>query len=68
MTPLRNLQMHGAFIAAFTSKNNGWQSKKFIPQLAIDIEFFIAQLSIQNQRRSRSCVRLTGHLAIESLM
>jgi len=28
LTPLRNLQMRGAFIAAFKVKNDGWRSKQ----------------------------------------
>jgi hypothetical protein len=36
-TPLRYLQMRGAFIVAFISKKiMGDNQKKFIPQLAID--------------------------------
>jgi hypothetical protein len=46
--------------------------KKFIPQLAIDTEFFhsvfVNPCTMQNQRRSRRSVRLTVHLAIESEM
>ncbi len=29
----------GAFIAALQVKNDGWRSKKFIPQLASDTEY-----------------------------
>ncbi len=41
LTPLRNLQMRGAFIATFTSEKR-WDDdqKKFILQVAIDTEFF----------------------------
>jgi hypothetical protein len=45
--------------------------KKFIPQLAIDTEFFhsafVKPCSMQNQRRSQRCA-LTAHLAIECLI
>ena len=46
--------------------------KKFIPQLAIDIQFFhsafVKPYTIENQRHSQSGVRLTAHLVIECLM
>jgi hypothetical protein len=37
---LRNLKRCGAFIAAFTSEKKDDNQKKFIPQLAIDTEFY----------------------------
>jgi hypothetical protein len=37
---LHNLQRRGAFIAAFLSEKRWMTIKKFIPQLAIDTEFF----------------------------
>jgi hypothetical protein len=41
ITPSRNLQMHGALTAAFTSKKKmDDDHKKFIPQLANDTKFF----------------------------
>jgi hypothetical protein len=41
LTPLRILQMRRAFIAAFTSeKTMDDNQKKFIPQLAINTDFF----------------------------
>jgi hypothetical protein len=40
ITPLRNLQISGAFIAAFTSEKQWMTIKKFIPQLAIGTKFF----------------------------
>jgi hypothetical protein len=41
LTSLHNLQMCVAFIAAFTSKKTMEDDqKKFIPQLAIETEFF----------------------------
>ncbi len=50
------------------AKNDGW----LIPQLAIDTDFFhsavVNPCTMWNQRRSRSGVCLTAHLAIESLM
>ncbi len=46
--------------------------KRFIPPLAIDNAFFrsafVNPCTMYNQRRSRSGVRLTAHLAIKSLM
>jgi hypothetical protein len=39
LTPLRTLQMRGAFIEAFTSEKR-WMTKKCFPQLASDTEFF----------------------------
>jgi hypothetical protein len=46
--------------------------KKFIPQLAIDTEFFhsafVNPCMMENQRRSQSGVRLPAHLPIECLM
>jgi hypothetical protein len=40
LTPLRILQMRGAFTAAFTSETTVDNQKKFISQLAIDTKFF----------------------------
>jgi hypothetical protein len=40
LTPLRILQMRRPFKAAFTSEKRWMTIKIFIPQLAIDTEFF----------------------------
>jgi hypothetical protein len=60
------------FIAAFTSEKLWMTIKKLIPQLAIYTEFFhsafVNPYTMRNQTCSRSGVRLSAHLAIESLI
>jgi hypothetical protein len=54
LTPFRNLQMHGAFIAAFTSEKRRMTIKKgLFRNWPLILNFFIVHLSMLERRKTK---------------